>query len=192
MGIDYASEDTAEFAARISEELDFESKWQSVLLARYRGAFPLFDTSRYRDVEWVRRKGQPRFVTPARWNQLFNDLSQFGIRNASTTAMSSAETASALLDVSTSLEPYRHASTELTAVPSQINPTQSRRRRSCSVSASWQLRVHAALQRFVDDAISKTVNIPADSSPQDVERIFLEAHRLGLRGIAVYREADGP
>jgi ribonucleoside-diphosphate reductase alpha chain len=46
----------------------------------------------------------------------------------------------------------------------------------------------AALQPFVSGAISKTVNLPADATVDDVERTFLEAWRLGLKAVAIYRD----
>ncbi len=46
----------------------------------------------------------------------------------------------------------------------------------------------AALQPFVSGAISKTVNLPADATVEDVEATFLEAWRLGLKAVAVYRD----
>ncbi|MFO0932258.1 MAG: vitamin B12-dependent ribonucleotide reductase [Planctomycetota bacterium] len=50
------------------------------------------------------------------------------------------------------------------------------------------LAMMAALQPFVSGAISKTVNLPADATVEDVEATFLEAFRLGLKAVAVYRD----
>ncbi len=50
------------------------------------------------------------------------------------------------------------------------------------------LRMMAAVQPFLCGGISKTVNLPADASVADVERVFLEARRLGLKAVAVYRD----
>ena len=45
----------------------------------------------------------------------------------------------------------------------------------------------ASLQRGVDEAISKTINLAANSTPEDVKDIYLQAYRLGLKGIAIFR-----
>ncbi len=57
-----------------------------------------------------------------------------------------------------------------------------------ALSASAHLAMMAAVQPFVSGAISKTVNLPADATVSDVERLFLRAWRLGLKAVAVYRD----
>jgi len=39
----------------------------------------------------------------------------------------------------------------------------------------------------VDNAVSKTVNLPEESDPQEVAQAYLEAWRLGLKGITIFR-----
>ena len=53
----------------------------------------------------------------------------------------------------------------------------------------WQthLSIQAAFQRFVDNAVSKTVNLPHDVSLKEIEKIYLAATRLYLKGVTVYR-----
>ncbi len=50
------------------------------------------------------------------------------------------------------------------------------------------VRMMAAAQPFLSGAISKTVNLPHKSTVADIERVYLEAWRLGLKAIAVYRD----
>lgn len=49
------------------------------------------------------------------------------------------------------------------------------------------LLIQAAFQRFVDNAVSKTVNLPHDVSLKEIEKIYLAASRLYLKGVTVYR-----
>ncbi len=46
--------------------------------------------------------------------------------------------------------------------------------------------MQAALQRFVDNSLSKTINFPPGATEQEVADAFLEAWRLGCKGITVY------
>ena len=59
-------------------------------------------------------------------------------------------------------------------------------------SITWQghVRMMAAVQPFISGAISKTVNLPQDSTPEDVERAYTDAWKLGLKAVAVYRDGS--
>lgn len=50
------------------------------------------------------------------------------------------------------------------------------------------VRMMAAAQPFLSGAISKTVNIPNDATVEDVERIYYEGWKLGLKAVALYRD----
>ncbi len=50
------------------------------------------------------------------------------------------------------------------------------------------LKMMAIVQPFVSGGISKTVNLPEDATPKDIERLYLRGHELGLKSLAVYRE----
>ncbi len=54
------------------------------------------------------------------------------------------------------------------------------------VSAEEHVRMQAALQVFVDNAISKTINFPASATPKDVAQAFMLAWKLGIKGLTVY------
>lgn len=56
-----------------------------------------------------------------------------------------------------------------------------------NVPADHHLQVQAAFQEHVDNAVSKTVNLPQSASVEDVKEIFLSARDLDLKGITVYR-----
>lgn len=52
------------------------------------------------------------------------------------------------------------------------------------------IKMMAAVQPFLSGAISKTVNIPNEATVQDIERIYLEAWKMGLKAIALYRDGS--
>ncbi|GEL18161.1 hypothetical protein PA7_19980 [Pseudonocardia asaccharolytica DSM 44247 = NBRC 16224] len=57
-----------------------------------------------------------------------------------------------------------------------------------SIAAMGHVRMMAAVQPFLSGAISKTVNMPEAASVEDVEKIYLEGWRLGLKALAIYRD----
>jgi len=50
------------------------------------------------------------------------------------------------------------------------------------------VRMMAAAQPFISGAISKTVNMPEEATVEEVEQLFLESWRLGLKAVAIYRD----
>jgi len=52
------------------------------------------------------------------------------------------------------------------------------------------VRMMGAVQPFISGAISKTVNLPRDASIEEVERIYFESWKLGLKAVALYRDGS--
>jgi len=58
-----------------------------------------------------------------------------------------------------------------------------------TIHYTGHVRMMGAVQPFISGAISKTVNLPAEASVEDVEQLHVDAWRLGIKAVAVYRDS---
>jgi len=57
-----------------------------------------------------------------------------------------------------------------------------------SIHYQGHLKMMAAVQPFLSGAVSKTVNMPHEATPEDIWQVYVDAWRMGLKAIAVYRD----
>lgn len=207
-------------AHQISELLDFNSKKASVTLAQSHGPFPCFSESRYQDHDWVRRKSSKTtgIVSANDWEQLYQDIEQQGLRNATTTSIPPSGTSSTIANISKSLEPHfsfkgfngkviplietiiQHhfkgkEQAELMAhvaehgnFPEKICLAWPYLKTSCQINPSAHLDIQQAFQCFLDDSVSKTINMHNKTKADDVEDIIWGSYKKGLKGVAIFRD----
>jgi ribonucleoside-diphosphate reductase alpha chain len=57
-----------------------------------------------------------------------------------------------------------------------------------SIDPIWHLRIQAAWQELVDAGVSKSINCHANTTVEDISRIYLQAWKLGVKGVTVFRD----
>ncbi|MBN1644753.1 adenosylcobalamin-dependent ribonucleoside-diphosphate reductase [Candidatus Woesearchaeota archaeon] len=58
---------------------------------------------------------------------------------------------------------------------------------SLEIKPEWHVKIQSAFQKYVDNAVSKTVNLPNNAASKDIEKIYKLAYKLKCKGITVYR-----
>ena len=175
----------------------------SVDLAREKGAFPLYDAEKYLSGETI--QGLDDDVRAA--------IAEHGIRNALVTSVAPTGTISLFADnISSGLEPVF----SFNYTRNVLMPDGSRRQEQVSDYA-WRLyrqlkgentpltpafvsaqdlgpsdhvRMQAVVQKHIDSAVSKTINVPEDIDFEAFKSVYIEAYDAGCKGLTTYRPND--
>jgi ribonucleoside-diphosphate reductase alpha chain len=91
------------------------------------------------------------------------------------------------IDQHGTIEGAPHLTTEhLPVFDCSLKPAQGSR----SIHYMGHVRMMSAVQPFLSGAISKTVNMPEGATPEDIVQTYIEAWRLGIKAIAIYRDGS--
>jgi ribonucleoside-diphosphate reductase alpha chain len=181
LGIPYQSRLAVETAEKIMSHIQRSAESASAELALKRGNFPAFDHS----------------VFPKRGMK--------HRRNATLTTVAPTGTISLIAGASSGIEPVYSFETQrrvLGTVYDEVHPIYERYleenkpiskalfQTAYDVAPEWHLKIQAAFQTHTDNAVSKTVNLPAAATKDDIKQLFLKAMRMPLKGVTVYRDTS--
>ncbi len=198
LNLDYDSATARDFAADLMRRVRDAAYRASVEIAREKGAFPRFDAGAFLVSGFASR-------LPA---DLRDAIAAHGIRNSHLLAIAPAGTISLLANnVSSGIEPVFAATAERRVLGTDGRYTTHtvddhacrlwKRQGHAGLPPAFvearrldpraHLLMQAALQPYVDNAISKTINVAADLPFEQFENLYREAHALGLKGCTVFR-----
>lgn len=193
LGLRYGDESCLEFLERLFSTIRDEAYKMSIYLARDKQPFPEFDYKKYLDEEFAK-------TLPARIRML---IKRHGIRNAVMLTIPPCGTISMLHGVSSGIEPIFSAmynrrwrsnniwKEQLVVDPlfqkyydegKSIEPFVG----SYDILPEDHIKVQATVQKFIDSCISKTINLPATSTPEEFSQAALD-YAPYLKGLTVYR-----
>ncbi len=196
----YGSTEAAAQAGDWAAQINRAAYLASAALAAEKGAFPLYDREPYLAGESIQTLDQ----------DVRDQIAAHGIRNALLTSVAPTGTISLVADnVSSGVEPVF----ALAYTRKVLQPDGTRREEEVSdyalrlfrqrfgasaplpehfvtaqdLTPAEHVRMQAAVQRHVDSAISKTVNVPEDIDFAAFQQVYLDAYRSGCKGCTTYR-----
>src|SRR5918994_1493224 len=203
LGITYDSDGGLAFAERVMKFVDDEAWEESRALADERGVMPNFEGSRHEARGDRVRNATVTTIAPTGTISMIAGCSG-GIEPLFAVAFMRRQADMELPDVNPEFVKlakergfYSEALMKKVAEHGSVRdilevPEDVRRVwvTSHDITPEWHVRMQAAFQKFTSMGISKTINLPSDATPKDVEDAYMLAYSLGCKGIAVYRDGS--
>ncbi len=207
LGIAYDSQEALDLGGRLMDRIQTRAVARSEVLAEERGPFPNFPHSRYfKEGRKPRRHATVTTVAPtgtisiiagassgieplfavayrrrALEGQEFEEVQPLFLQKLQEFGLRQEDWLPAILG-SGRVRPFQ----ELPAELKRLFPT------TFEVSVDYQVRMQAAFQAHVENAVSKTINLAPGATVSDIAGAYRLAYQLGLKGITVYRYGSKP
>lgn len=201
LNIAYDSEEALVIAEKVMKFISIQAKKESAKLAETRGVFPNFDRSVWKKIGCRLRNAAVTTIAPTGTISIIAGCSSsieplFAIcfvrkvMNGTTlvelnplwekTAKKCGLYSEELMEKIISQGSIKN----FTEIPENIRRIFVT---AHDIEPEWHVRMQAAFQKYTDNAVSKTVNLPSNATIADVKRIFRLAYELKCKGITVYR-----
>lgn len=199
LGLHYGEARARDTAAAVMKAICHSAYRTSIELAKEKGSFPLFDKDKYLQGAFIQSLPE----------DIRRGIAEYGIRNSHVTAIAPTGTISLLANnVSSGLEPvydfhftrnmleadgnykehsvkdYAYQLWEKGKVDKPLPPYFVTAQK---LRPQAHLQMQAALQPYVDNSISKTINIPADFPFESFREVYEIAYNEGLKGCTTFR-----
>ncbi len=203
LGIPYNSEEAVKLAEKVMAFITTEGRAASRELAKTRGAFPLFAESIYKD-EAPLRNATVTTIAPTGTLSIIANVSS-GVEPVFAYAyIRNVMDGTELLEVSAPLRDeltkrglYNDELMRTIAKTGNLHnsadiPEDVRRVfvSAHEVTPEWHIKMQAAFQRHTDNAVSKTVNFANSATREDVAETYMQAYKLGCKGVTIYRDGS--
>ena len=206
LGIQYDSVEGVELARNVMNHINCSATLESEQLAIERGAFPNFDESIYRGKRF-RRNATCTTIAPTGSISIVADCSS-GIEPYFALAYKKNVADTVLVERNKYLKNVLPIEGNLTGwlwkyidehgcFPNG-HRYEERKWSNCSdifrtaneISPEWHVKMQAAFQKYTDNAVSKTINMPNSATKSDVKDAFLLAYKLKCKGLTIYRNGS--
>jgi len=192
LGLKYGSDEAIKFTEDLFRFIRDEAYWASIQLAKERGPAKGFDKEKYLQGKFIQQL-PPKHVQA---------IAEHGIRNLVILTQAPTGTTSILAGASSGIEPifsWTYKRKDRTGEHVVKHPLYEQYEgkelpdhfvTAMELTPEEHVRMQAAIQKYVDSSISKTVNAPQNHTVDQVKKLYTLAYKLGCKGITYYREGS--
>lgn len=192
--IRYGSKESVDHLDELYEFITSTAYLASVSLAKEKGSFPKFDRDKYLESGFVKKL--PQVVR--------DEIYKYGIRNVCVMTQAPTGTTGTMVGTSTGIEPYHGWVTKRTSrigvhvehaaviddLGLDLNNLPDYCVTAMDLAPQEHLNVQAAIQRWIDSAISKTTNVPHEFTVEQTDELYRKAFKMGCKGVTIYRDGS--
>ena len=199
LGIRYGSQASVDFIDVLMGMMAEWSYLESVELAKENGSFEKFDKEKFLQSGYMQMMKKER-------PHVYESVAVYGVRNVTTMTIAPTGTTGTMVGCSTGCEPYyawayfRNSRLgmfeENAAILEEYYQAFGTKElpdyfvTSMELTPEEHVMVQAALQKWIDSSISKTVNAPNHYTVSDTKALYDLAYELGCKGITIYRDGS--
>ncbi len=201
MGIPYNSDEAVKVAENVMKFINERSKKASSKLAEIRGVFPEWENSKWKKTGMKLRNMTTTTIAPTGTISMIADTSSGIEPNFSLAYVKNVLDGKKLYYVNKYLKKALgklYSEQLLDRIMNEglqnidIIPDEIKKVFVCSTDCSVadHIKMQAAFQKYVDNAVSKTINMPNKATVEDVKHACLMAYNSGCKGLTVYRDGS--
>ncbi len=204
-GLRYDSDAAREWAAKVAKWVAVYTHDESVSLGFKHGSFPAFSESKWNGKVEARRNSTTTVIAPTGSIAIIAGCSA-SIEPLYALAMTRNQVGKKLTDINDMFRRHSlvtYAASKLDAIRAHVEQygtvggcsvasqtTKDLFKCASEISPEDHIKMQAVWQKHVEDAVSKTVNMPNDATPADVDKVYSLAWQLGCKGVTVYRDGS--
>jgi len=201
LGIPYDSDKAVQFGEKLMKFINEEARKASNKLGEERGSFPNFERSIWKGKVKATRNATVTTIAPTGTISIIAGATS-GIEPLFAVCfVRDVMEGTHLLEVSPSFEKIARKrgffskglmmkisrTGKVTGMKEVPKDVQRLFKTALEIKPEMHVKMQAAFQKFCDNAVSKTINLPTEATVQDVRKAYLLAHKLKCKGITIYR-----
>lgn len=203
LGVTYGSPKALAIVEEVYKTIARSAVYASLFLARQYGCFPKCDKAKIAESSFIKSLNLP--------DNYMEGIRQYGLYNSQLLTCAPTGSIATMLQVSTGIEPNfalhytrktqsLHGKDTFYEVDAQIVEEYKNNRtltlndklpsyfvESKDIDSIDRVKMQAVIQKYVDNSISSTINLPKEATVDEVFDIYLAAWEHGLKGVTIYR-----